>query len=502
MISNNKDLILHIFAAILLYATVIIYQGYQYGQSDQTQILPVLYEQDHPGTYPKDHYVHTYLDSNVNERTIFHAILRYIGYASPVMVLIWHAIASIALLLAWIRIAGLYIRNKALLWICIGLILTIGFHAATGSNEIYYNQFVPSLPAKAFASWAIYYWLKQKYWYWSAMLIPAVLIQPLVGLQVFIVTIAALGIDWLQKKETKQLPILPISLYVLITLPWIILLAMNNGGQTDPGKFMDIIHFRLWHHFFGFTFSTFDLILTFLFAITCLSFYKGKLRWMFATILFGIAVYEIGVEFIRSPLILYTQWWKTTIWIEAFAFIAVFSFVDQKLELENKFTRWGLAFPILLLLAVSIYRLSGIFGAMPDYAAPLSNSPNDGVEISQKSKELTPDTALFIIPYDLTSFRWYSRRSNFIDWKAMLHNETFLYDWYDRVSEIYAFDMKAQEEGQTIRSNAAAMLSDPDAEQIAKWKSLGITHMIGYPGKGSGMEPLAQNATYALFRLP
>ncbi len=502
MTTPNKDFLLQLFAAVLLYASVIIYQGYQYGQSDQTQILPVLYEQDHPGTYPKDHYVHTYLDSKVNERTIFHAMLRHMGYASPAMVFFWHALASIALLIAWIRIAGLYIRNKALQWTCLGLLLTIGFHTATGSNEIYYNQFVPSLPAKAFASWAIYYWLKQKYWHWSILLLPAVLLQPLVGLQVFMITIASLGIDWLRKKETKQLPMLPIALYLIITLPWIVLLAKNNGGQTDPAKFMDIIHFRLWHHFFGFNFRSINIILTFIFSIVCLSFYKGKLRWMFATILLGILVYEIGVEYIRSPLILYTQWWKTSIWIEAFAFIAVFSFFEEKFNLEKKFVRFNFLFPLLFLIAVAVYRLSGIFSALPEYSAPLSHKPSDGVDISQKAKGLTPDTALFIIPYDLTSFRWHSHRSNYIDWKAMLHNETFLYEWYDRVSEIYGFDMKAQEEGQTISGNSSAMLSDPGSEIVARWKSLGITHVIGYPGKGIGMELLARNGTYALYRLP
>ncbi len=502
MTPTNKDFLLQLLAAVLLYATVIIYQGYQYGQSDQTQILPVLYEQDYPGTYPKDHYVHTYLDSKVNERTIFHAMLRHMGYASPAMVFFWHALASIALLLAWIRIAGLYIRNKALQWICLGLVLTIGFHTATGSNEIYYNQFVPSLPAKAFASWAIYYWLKQKYWYWSILLLPAVLLQPLVGLQVFMITIAALGIDWLRKKETKQLPMLPIALYLIISIPWIVLLAKNNGGQTDPGKFMDIIHFRLWHHFFGFNFRTIDIILTLIFTIVCLTFYKGKLRWMFGTILFGILVYEIGVEYIRSPLILYTQWWKTSIWIEAFAFIAVFSFFEEKLKLENKFARFSFVFPLLLLAALAIYRLSGIFSVMPEYSAPLSYKSGDGVDISQKAKVLTPDTALFVIPHELTAFRWYSHRSNYVDWKAMLHNETFLFDWYSRIGRVYGYDIPLQVAGNTMSEVANLQNEPPGSETIALWRSLGITHFISKMKPVDGFQPLGSNLTYRIYAIP
>ena len=86
-----------IVAAIILYASAIVYQGYQYGQSDQTQILPVLYEQDHPGTYPQDHYLQSYLSSEVNERTVFHALFRMLGYDVPWIVFLWHAISSIAL---------------------------------------------------------------------------------------------------------------------------------------------------------------------------------------------------------------------------------------------------------------------------------------------------------------------------------------------------------------------------------------------------------------------
>jgi hypothetical protein len=44
-----------IIASIILYAMVIVYQGYQYGMGDQSQILPVLLAQDHPELYSHDH---------------------------------------------------------------------------------------------------------------------------------------------------------------------------------------------------------------------------------------------------------------------------------------------------------------------------------------------------------------------------------------------------------------------------------------------------------------
>ena len=88
MTNLNRSFIVDVIAACLLYVMVILYQGYQYGQSDQSQILPVIFAQDHPGAYANDHYVNEYLKSGINERTVFHLIFRQIGYGSPVFVFI------------------------------------------------------------------------------------------------------------------------------------------------------------------------------------------------------------------------------------------------------------------------------------------------------------------------------------------------------------------------------------------------------------------------------
>jgi hypothetical protein len=103
---------LDLLTAIILYTTILIYQGYQYGQSDQSQILPCLYAQDHPGTYTDDQYVSSYLDAKINERTIFHFLFRYLGYQNPWIVFFWHLILGTALFLAWLKITSLGIRHK------------------------------------------------------------------------------------------------------------------------------------------------------------------------------------------------------------------------------------------------------------------------------------------------------------------------------------------------------------------------------------------------------
>ncbi|MBK9981290.1 MAG: hypothetical protein IPP15_02500 [Saprospiraceae bacterium] len=502
MTLTKQDLLSNLLAAVILYGTVLVYQGYQYGQGDQTQILPCLWAQDHPGTYGQDHYVQHYLSSGTNERTIFHFLLRHLGYDQPWLVWIWHALSTIALILAWISIATVFIKNKVLQWLCIGMILTLGFHTSTGSNELYYNLFIPSLPAKALASWAFYFWLREKYFGWSLLLILAGYLQPLVGLQIFLLTVIVLFADKTLKRNWKSLPWRFILIYIVASIPWYYFLAKNNGSHTDPVGFMNIMEFRLSHHFFASYFGTINLLLGALFAMICILFYSGKTKWIFITIVIGCFGYEIGVEVLRMPIVLYSQWWKTTIWMEAFAFVAVFAQIERIEFLNNLSRRMKLGLPLLLLTLVCVYRLSGLFDTKPDYMFPWSSNNSDDVEICEMAKQMTPDNAVFIVPLDLTAFRWYSKRSLYVDYKAMIHNETFLKDWYQRIGSVYDYDLESKKTGVDFSLQAAEILSSPSDEMISKWKNSGITHLISSASSIDGLELIGQNHSFSLFKLP
>lgn len=492
---------LNVIAAIVLYATVLIYQGYQYGQSDQSQILPVLYAQDHPGIFAKDHYVTNYLQSPVNERSVFHFILRFTGYASPFIVWCWHALSSLALILGLMRIASMYLKNTVFQWISIVFILIAGFHTSAGGNELYYNQLVPSLPAKAMCAWAIYYWLKEKYWSWSVLLIIACLVQPLVGLQVFMVSTAGMVMQNIFSKNKIQFPAKQAALYVLLALPWIALLAINNGGHQNSGLFFEIIKLRLPHHFFASTWGAIHLLLAFIFSVIAIVSFKGKMRWMLVSIFTGYILYETGVEIFHSTLVLNTQWWKTSIWSEAFAVIGGLSFVETSLRNRYSSERFALVSIIGVLILVSAYRFSGIHGNPPEYMLPFAQSLSPETEISQKAKALTDESTVFIIPPDLTAFRWYSQRNTYVDWKAMLHNETFIFDWYKRIKEVYGYTPEIAANGISIGEQAKAAFRELSFEKLEALKKAGVTHIIGFIDSTINAEEIGRNDKYVIYRL-
>ncbi|MEO6133342.1 MAG: DUF6798 domain-containing protein, partial [Saprospiraceae bacterium] len=302
--------------------------------------------------------------------------------------------------------------------------------------------------------------------------------------------------------NTDPFPWKFICLYVAVNIIWFYFLVSNNGSHSDPKSFMYIMEFRLSHHFFASYFGMIHLVLSCIFALTCFWFYSGKLRWMFVMIVAGCLFYELGVEILRLPIVLYTQWWKTTIWLEAFAFIAIVTQVEKNDLIQTVSKNIGILLPVGLFAIVCYYRLSGLFGNKPDYMFPWYYSPSEDVVISRLAQQKTPDDAVFIIPPDLTAFRWYSRRSQYVDYKAMIHTETFLKEWYFRIGSIYDYDLASKRFGVNFSDHADTMLSSPSPRVIQNWKSHGITHIISPKTNLIGLMLISSTSHYCLYQIP
>jgi hypothetical protein len=490
-----------LYMALMMYATVLIYQGYQYGQGDQSQILPVLYAQDHPGSYSQDQYVQAYLHAKVNERTIFHFLFRYLGYQYPWVVWIWHAILSITLILAWFKISGLGIKSKIYQYLAVTFIFILGFHTSAGGNEIYYNLVIPSLAAKALGSWALYFWLRADYTPWMILLVATTLHQPLVGFQLFLLTVIALFIDKLIQKKASDIPWKIILGFSLFIVPWIYLLSRNNGAVNQPDLFMDIMEFRLSHHFFPSYFGWQHLVIAGMFGIIGVWFYKQRLRWFVLTIVIGSIIYAVLVEKYRMVDVLYSQWWKTTIWLEALGCIAIAVGQEKGAPYLGIFTKQFWTGPLLILILVGTYRLSGWFGEKPDYLFPWAKMQNDAIDVSVQAKALTPEGAVFIIPIDFTAFRWYSHRSLYVDYKALFHQEEFLQEWYRRIEDIYAYGLKEKKGGFDIHVFSRALLEEPSLISTDFWRKNGITHIVSTSPDITSLKKIYSNPTYSIYSL-
>lgn len=491
-----------LLTALLLYGAALIYQGYTYGTGDQSQIMPVLLAQDQPGLYPHDHYVQSYLNAGVNERTIFHILWRYLGYGNPWITFILHATAGIGLLLAWLRICDLFLQRSFYRALVTGTIVTLAVHVSLGGNELYYNSFIPSLAAKAVASWGLYYWLRSRFTLWGVLLLIAGLLQPLVGLQLFLITLVAELVSTFRRKAWTSFPWKPAAVYIGVTAPWIILLALGNGAGGDDRAFMEIMSFRLSHHFFPGTWPLTAFALTIILAAWSISAFPDKLKYFLVAIVAGCLLYMVILAKFDHPVVLYTQWFKTTIWLEAFGLIAIARTAERLTYYYKFFRHAGMLVPVLFVGLAGLYRHNQAPEQRPAYMFPWVSTEDAEVRISRRAAERTPADAVFVVPYSFTAFRWYAQRSLYVDYKAMLHQQPFLGEWYARIQVIYQYGKTEQEAGFGFANFADAVLDEPAYETLVLWHKLGITHFISRASSIEGLEPLATEPPYTLYAVP
>jgi hypothetical protein len=150
---------------------------------------------------------------------------------------------------------------------------------------------------------------------------------------------------------------------------------------------------------------------------------------------------------------------------------------------------------------VSTYRLSGIRSSSPDYQFPWSTKKSDEVDISEQAAKLTPENSVFIVPIEFTAFRWYSKRSLYVDYKAMIHQEAFLNEWYKRIQAIYQFGEEEQLGGFDLHNFSFYLLDDPSPMSFEFWRKLGITHIISTNPKIKDLTLVGQNGKYAIYKL-
>jgi hypothetical protein len=84
----------------------------------------------------------------------------------------------------------------------------------------------------------------------------------------------------------------------------------------------------------------------------------------------------------------------------------------------------------------------------------------------------------------------------------MIHNETFLKDWYNRIYQIYGYDLELKKSGIRFNQKANEALNSPSPQTISKWKSLGISYLISSSPGISDLQFVAGNQKFSLYKIP
>jgi hypothetical protein len=451
---------------LFIYILLILRLGYSFGSNDQSEMLPYSLYLHNQNLYPHDFYIQNTANHLPNERFIFSLFLSIFGRFLPWAVFLIHLIASLYLIKGMHRIARRYIIAEGLQYLGIIIMLLAFWGINPGDNELYYQELVPSYLSQILGTWAIVYYLEYRFQFSLLLLIPAALLHPLIGLQVFLFLSAAqfLGHWKIHRKLTvqktkdylkKHLPYL--ALFLFTGGIWILLITLQYSDSNISAQvYANIIRFRAPHHYFPQYFATKTYLLFLPLAAFGGWYYwqrkDKKVIYLLSMILMGMLAYS-ALLFLGRFELLGLQWFATAVWVKTFALLAIVSFSESMVQ--SKKYRLQLItrkFSGILLIAVAGFILYKSIGKT--YNLPFYQTASDEIDICQLAKANSPTNALFLIPPTLSEFRYYSQRSSYIDYKAIVHQKSALVNWYSRIKQIYNIDQTLPQKGHQL-SNLA-----------------------------------------------
>ena len=519
----------HLFTLLAAYLLLLSWNGYIYGHGDMIELLPYAKWLVDSELYTKDFFIQNISSSLINERFVLSYFFSWFGNDKmPLVALLLHAMSSLFLLEGLFRIGQIFIRLEALVWVAILLPFVVFFNWNLGGNEMYIPLVASSTIAKSIGIWAIYFFIKpnnleeevqswsrvlknNKYnWFAFILLIFSTLIQPLVGLQLFLVLsgVQVLSIFFTKKIELRTF--FPLLFYTLTAGVWVYVLQKHfSSEQLETHLLFEFLEFRLPHHFIPSYFSKKAAVLLIPLFAYSLSFYFRKNRdvfLFFVLSLLGILIYIIGVEFFEISTVVSSQWFKITIWLKSFSFIALVAFFENRIpflrqKILQQILLWGLRILGVLSVFIIFHPIS-IFKNKPyDFFFLQKKQNNYKIEIAEIAKANTPKDALFIIPMSNTYFKNYSERSTYIDYKAVIHRKAVIPIWVQRIQEIYGVNISTRHAGQDIVRTGDDNYRNLTLEDLDGFSQKGIEYLLTFKEVDLPLEKMGENEEYIIYKL-
>jgi len=502
----------HFLTLFASYLFLLLWNGYTFGHGDLIEVLPYANWMADPSLYPTDLYIQNTITKIPNERYLLAKLFSWFGNAQDWMALLFHFLCSIFLLEGLYRIAKKYIQTEGLIWAAILIPISILYGKNLGGNEMYIPLFTSSTFAKACGIWAIYFFLsdQRKYFLVYLLLILAAVIQPIVSIQLFLLITAVYIVDnffFLDKSAKWGGLIFGMIGYALTAGVWIYFMNQNfSSGNIDNQLLFDFFEFRHSHHYFPSYFPLkYYILLIPIFLIGLIYFFKieRKLFMFIGLILLGLIIFWLGVEVFQISSILSAQWFKSTIWLKAFSFIALFALVEKFLPIfQEKYLNQLIIWGVRIVGVASIFIMMNpffIFQKRP-YDLRFLSIENAELEISKIAKTVTNKDALFLIPKDNTHFKYYSQRNSYVDYKAIVHRKSFIPTWYQRVQDVYGVNVNDRRTTD-VNQKANNFYKNLSVEKLKEFSENGVTHLLTFKEVKLPFEVVGENGEFVIYEL-
>ncbi|MDX5347411.1 MAG: hypothetical protein LPJ89_06065 [Hymenobacteraceae bacterium] len=506
----------HLLLLLSVLALVVFRWGYEFGRFDQTQVLSYAQFLNNPQLYPHDFYLQNIHQEIPNERYFFAVFLSWFGdWLEPASFVLFVA-TTLLLFQGLYKLSAHFIQQPYLRYLPPLILFWPLYFIGLGSNELYYNNFFVSNVVKVMGLFGLLYLLRNKLFVAFALAAVATLLQPVNGIQLFVTFSGILILSKLWSKTNlnwKQI-FLPILLYCCTGLVHVLLLKFKFSKEAVSNErfFQILFEFRAPHHYLPSAFSwKVYLLFSLLFLIAMWFYFRRSIpRFVCYVIsIIGCAVTVVGVEIFRMVDIASLQWFKTTIWLEAFSVIALVALAEQLLPWLQQ-TIWQKITLIILpaAAAFAVFMMLFFQDNIPwrqqvTYDFGSHYQSDFAVDIALQARKKTPEDALFIYPINYSELKYYGRRSSYVDYKILVHRQDKMLEWHERIKEIYGVSADGPYSGFSVFPPADQFFTSFTENDLKTLRQKhGITHILTFATHELGFPVEAENKEWKIYQIP
>ncbi len=436
--------------------------GYQVGYSDQDEFVPLVLSWLDPALFTTDWFVQLQQE-NFSIRHIFAGLLAVLSYVFPLTwsLFLLHLATWTVLVSALVRISYLLYRNElvALSFVLVALVLSSRVNP--GGNDVVHALLVPSSVAWALGFWSFANLLHAQTTRAGWMLAVAILIHPLVGLQLASIILVTVVMTRLPGWKSLLYPV------ILVSIPSILLfLDLGSSGTTptinpDEGILQANIltQIRAPHHYL----IAFTSLKTWLaWGILALG---GGIAWAsfriklrsspdlrFTMALFAVSLAVVGgsvaVLALRPDSFLTRlQPLNVAVLVRMVALLAIsarmVSFISRIGRVGSWLTKGNdrLSKPTFLALSCA-FLIVVVVWIKPWYDGSNQHLPHPGfqdqidMDTAEWIQSNTDLEAVFVIPPVVSGFQIATHRAQFVNFKAFPFNGDQAVAWIERLQQI------------------------------------------------------------------
>ena len=428
----------------------IFLNGYQFNNGDQEEHMPYVYKLLQPELYPADYIVSLQVEHFTVRFYFAHFMAFFMQWIPP-----WPLVFGfyfICLMIIGYALTGLaaYKSNKTTAPFIALLIFVLVNRYTVGGNALLVSQLVCSVVALAIGALAVLNFETGKTAIWALLCGLAVLFQPLVGLQLFVLLFG--GYLWKNGLRKMKEAGLSLLIFAIFSAPMLLPVFRSFFSLKAPGSdelyYKILYDFRNPHHYLPECFPLSDYMKTgFWWAVILLAawfFYRRGRREVVIPVMAlsfaGCVVYSLCMKVLDLPQMGMTQWFKSTTWTGFIGIPVVAAFVADNFRPDlrlRKIHRIVIAVATLMTFCFIVF--SGLQPVERIKARFKTSfySEDDLGRMHRWIRENTPVGAVVLPCPDDHSFMSEAGRSIPVGYKAIIHEKGFMLEWYERMQTIY-----------------------------------------------------------------